>query len=157
VRIGQGVDAHAFSDDPARPLRLGGLEVAGSPGLAGHSDADVAVHALIDALLSGAGLGDIGRQFGVDDPALAGVDSMGLLATSVEHIAAAGFWCQSASLTIVAQRPRLADRLEEMATVLSEAVGAPVSVTASTTDRLGAIGRAEGIAAIAVALLEEAS
>ncbi len=157
MRIGQGIDVHAFSDDPARPLRLGGLLVEGSPGLAGHSDADAAVHALIDALLSGAGIGDLGRQFGVDDPSLAGIDSMVLLAQTVEHVAASGFWCQSASLTILAQRPRLAHRLDEMAMLLSEAVGAPVSITASTTDHLGAIGRAEGIAAVAVALLEEAS
>jgi 2-C-methyl-D-erythritol 2,4-cyclodiphosphate synthase len=157
MRIGQGIDVHAFSEDPDRPLVLGGLRIEGSPGLAGHSDADAVVHALIDALLSGAGIGDLGRQFGVDDPALAGADSMDLLAQAVEHIAAAGFWCQSASITLVAQRPRLADRLDAMADRLTEAVGAPVSVTASTTDHLGAIGRAEGIAAHAVALLEEAS
>ena len=144
MRIGQGIDAHAFSSDPDRPLVLGGVTVDASPGLAGHSDADVAVHALIDALLSGAGLGDLGRQFGVDDP-------------SLEHIAASGFWCLSASITILAQRPRLADRLDEMAALLTAAVGAPVSLTASTTDHLGAIGRAEGIAAHAIALLEEAS
>ena len=157
MRIGQGIDTHAFSDDPERPLILGGLHVEGSVGLAGHSDADAAVHALIDALLSGAGLGDLGRQFGVDDPALAGVDSMVLLGQTVEHIAAAGYWCCSASITILAQRPRLSGRLDEMAELLTAAVGAPVSVTASTTDHLGAIGRAEGIAAHAVALLEEAS
>ena len=157
MRIGQGIDTHAFSDDAARLLILGGLRFEGEVGLAGHSDADAVVHALIDALLSGAGIGDLGRQFGVDDPSLAGVDSMVLLAQTVEHIAAAGFWCQSASITILAQRPRLADRLDEMAERLTAAVGAPVSVTASTTDHLGAIGRAEGIAAHAVALLEEAS
>ena len=157
MRIGQGIDTHAFSDDPTRVLMLGGVRIDGSSGLAGHSDADAVVHALIDALLSGAGIGDLGRQFGVDDPSLAGVDSMVLLAQTVEHIAAAGFWCLSASVTILAQRPRLADRLDEMAERLTMAVGAPVSVTASTTDHLGAIGRAEGIAAHAVALLEEAS
>ena len=157
MRIGQGIDAHAFSSDPDRPLVLGGVTVDASPGLAGHSDADVAVHALIDALLSGAGLGDLGRQFGVDDPSLGGIDSMVLLAQTVEHIAASGFWCLSASITILAQRPRLADRLDEMAALLTAAVGAPVSLTASTTDHLGAIGRAEGIAAHAIALLEEAS
>ena len=157
MRIGQGIDAHAFSSDPDRPLVLGGVTVDASPGLAGHSDADVAVHALIDALLSGAGLGDLGRQFGVDDPSLGGIDSMVLLAQTVEHIAASGFWGLSASITILAQRPRLADRLDEMAALLTAAVGAPVSLTASTTDHLGAIGRAEGIAAHAIALLEEAS
>ena len=129
MRIGQGIDTHAFSDDAARLLILGGLRFEGEVGLAGHSDADAVVHALIDALLSGAGIGDLGRQFGVDDPSLAGVDSMVLLAQTVEHIAAAGFWCQSASITILAQRPRLADRLDEMAERLTAAVGAPVSVT----------------------------
>ena len=157
MRIGQGIDTHAFSSDPDRPLVLGGLTIDGSPGLAGHSDADAAVHALIDALLSGAGLGDLGRQFGVDDPSLAGIDSMVLLGQTVEHIAASGFWCVSASITILAQQPRLAGRLDEMAELLTVTVGAPVSITASTTDHLGAIGNAEGIAAHAVALLEEAS
>ena len=170
MRIGQGIDAHAFSSDPDRPLVLGGVTVDASPGLAGHSDADVAVHALIDALLSGAGLGDLGRQFGVDDPSLGGIDSMVLLAQTVEHIAASGFWCLSASITILAQRPRLADRLDHAELVDAVVQGGDVllerllldlasghRVDAGDQLELGAIGRAEGIAAHAIALLEEAS
>lgn len=156
MRIGQGLDVHAFSDDPDRPLVLGGLVVEG-PGLAGHSDADAATHALMDALLSGAGLGDIGRHFPSDDEAFAGAASMQLLEVVLERIAAAGYWCCSASVVIAAQRPRLSGRLDEMSARLSAAVGAPVSVTATTTDQLGAVGRGEGIAATAVALLEEVS
>ena len=154
MRIGQGIDVHAFSEEPARPLVLAGVEVDG-PGLDGHSDADAATHALMDALLSGAGLGDIGRHFPSEDAGLAGASSMALLEVVLERVAAAGFWCCSASVTVVAQRPRLADRLDAMAASLSEAIGAPVSVTATTTDRLGAVGAGEGIAAMAVALLEE--
>jgi 2-C-methyl-D-erythritol 2,4-cyclodiphosphate synthase len=157
MRIGQGIDVHAFSDDPGRPLVLAGLVVEGARGLAGHSDADAATHALMDALLSGAGIGDIGRHFPSDDHAFAGAASSVLLETVLERIAAAGFWCTSASVTIVAQAPRLAHLLDPMSEALTEAVGAPVSVTATTTDHLGALGRGEGIAAQAVALLEEIS
>ncbi|MFI5036591.1 MAG: 2-C-methyl-D-erythritol 2,4-cyclodiphosphate synthase [Acidimicrobiales bacterium] len=155
MRIGQGVDAHRFSDDPARALLLGLVEVPGSPGLAGHSDADVATHALCDALLGAAGRGDLGRLFPSHDAASAGIASRTLLARVIEEVAAAGFTPVSADLTILAERPTLAPFLEEMARRLSHAVGCPVSVKATTTDGLGALGRGEGIAASAVALIEE--
>jgi 2-C-methyl-D-erythritol 2,4-cyclodiphosphate synthase len=155
MRIGQGIDAHAFSEDPNRALVLGGVVVPGGPGLAGHSDADVVCHALIDALLGAAGLGDLGRHFPSDDESLAGIASIKLLERALELLAAEGLAVVSADLTVVAQSPRLAPHLGAMERILSDRVGIPVSVKATTTDHLGFIGRAEGIAALAVALIEE--
>lgn len=153
VRIGQGYDVHRVSDDPGRPLVLGLVELAGAPGLAGHSDADVATHALCDALLGAAGLGDLGRHFPDSDPAIAGVSSRELLTRVVALVAGEGLRALSADLTIVAERPRLADHMALMAERLGEVVGCPVSVKATTAEGLGPIGRAEGIAATAVALV----
>jgi 2-C-methyl-D-erythritol 2,4-cyclodiphosphate synthase len=153
IRIGQGTDAHAFSDDALRPLVLCGVEVPGSRGLAGHSDADVATHALCDAILGAAGLGDLGRHFPADDPAYEGVSSVELLARCCAMARGAGFTVGNADVTVLAAAPRLVGLLDEMAVSLSAVVAAPVAVKATTTDGLGAIGRGEGIAAIAVALL----
>jgi len=155
VRIGQGIDVHRFSEDPKRQLWLGLVHLAGERGLEGHSDADVATHALCDALLGAAGLGDLGRHFSDRDPSHRGIASRVLLTTTVEMVAEAGYRIESADVTIVAQRPRLAAHMGEMATALSDVVGAPVSVKATTTEGLGAIGAGEGIAASAVVLLGE--
>lgn len=155
MRIGQGLDVHRFSEVPERTLRLGLVEVPDSPGLAGHSDADAATHALCDALLGAAGLGDLGRHFPDTDPDLAGVDSRVLLERTMLLVAKEGFHVLSADVTIVAERPRLSPYMGAMATALSEVVGAPVGVKATTTEGLGALGRVEGIGALAVALLEE--
>jgi 2-C-methyl-D-erythritol 2,4-cyclodiphosphate synthase len=155
VRIGQGIDAHQFSDDPSRSLMLGLVEVAGAPGLAGHSDADVATHALCDALLGAANLGDLGRHFPSSDEATKGISSRTMLQRVVELVGQSGLVAESADVTILAQRPVLLPLLGEMSTRLSAVVGCTVSVKATTTDALGALGRGEGIAASAVALLAE--
>jgi len=152
-RVGQGIDVHGFSDDPGRPLVLGGVTVPGAPGLAGHSDADALSHALADALLGAAGLGDIGRHFPDDDPAWAGADSTALLASVVTRVAEAGWRAVNADCTVVAERPRLAGHAPAMAQRLSDVVGAPVSVKATGPEGLGALGRGEGIAAVAVVLM----
>ncbi len=154
LRIGHGYDVHRFSDDPQRPLWLGLVRVAGSPGLLGHSDADVVTHAVADALLGGAHLGDLGRHFPDDDPATAGIASAELLASVVARVAAAGFRPLSVDVTVVAESPRLAGVIDTMASALGTVVGAPVSVKATTAEHLGALGRGEGIAATAVALVE---
>jgi 2-C-methyl-D-erythritol 2,4-cyclodiphosphate synthase len=156
IRVGQGTDAHRFSEDPARPLVLCGVVVPGSRGLAGHSDADVATHALCDAILGAAGLGDLGRHFPAE-PAFEDASSLFLLAQSCALAREAGLVVGNADVTVVAAAPRLEQLLAEMAATLSRTVGAPVSVKATTTDGLGAIGRAEGIAASAVVLLEDRS
>ncbi len=155
MRIGQGLDAHRFSEDPARVLRLGLVEVPGATGLAGHSDADVATHALCDALLGAAGQGDLGRHFPSSDAALAGISSRTMLERVVEVVAGAGLTPVSADVTIVAERPVLAPLLGEMARRLGEVVGCVVSVKATTSDGLGALGRGEGVAASAVVLVDE--
>ena len=155
-RIGNGIDVHPFGTDADRPLVLCGVVVPGAPGLEGHSDADVAVHAVADALLGAAALGDLGSRFGVDRPETAGADSRRLLAAVVADVAAAGWHLGNLDVTIVAQRPRLAAHREAMRTSLATVLDvdvAGVSVKATTTDRLGAIGRAEGIAAWASCLL----
>jgi 2-C-methyl-D-erythritol 4-phosphate cytidylyltransferase/2-C-methyl-D-erythritol 2,4-cyclodiphosphate synthase len=152
-RIGQGVDAHAFSADSARPLVLGGVVIPGAVGLDGHSDADVATHALCDAILGAAGLGDLGRHFPDDDPTTSGVSSLDLLERCCALVASAGFSVANGDVTVVAEQPRLAGHLEAMAATLSGTAGASVSVKATTTDGLGATGRGEGIAATAVVLL----
>jgi 2-C-methyl-D-erythritol 2,4-cyclodiphosphate synthase len=155
VRIGQGIDVHAFSASADRELWLGLVRVPDSPGLDGHSDADVATHALCDALLGGANLGDLGRHFADDDPAHVGVASRRLLEGTMELVRAAGFTVASADVTIMAERPKLVPYMPAMSRELSEVVGAVVSVKATTLEGLGALGRAEGIGASAVVLLEE--
>lgn len=154
VRIGQGLDVHPFSRDPARPLVLGGVVVEGARGLAGHSDADAVAHALADALLGAAGLGDLGRHFPDTDPEWAGADSIALLGEVVRRVAAAGFRPVNADCTVVAETPKLAPFVDRMVERLSAALGAPVSVKATRAEGLGAIGRAEGVACLAVVLAE---
>jgi len=156
VRIGQGVDVHAFCEDPDRPLVLCGVEVPDAPGLAGHSDADAGLHAVADALLGAAALGDLGSRFGVDRPETAGADSARLLAEVVADIGAAGWAVGNLDITLVAQRPRLGPYREAMRARVADLchldVGA-VSVTFTTTDHLGAVGRGEGVVGLAVCLL----
>jgi 2-C-methyl-D-erythritol 2,4-cyclodiphosphate synthase len=156
VRVGQGFDVHPFSDDPERRLVLGGVTFPGERGLSGHSDADVVAHAVTDALLGAAGLGDIGQHFPDDDPAFAGADSVDLLRRAVADVRAAGWAPGNVDCTVVLEAPRLAPRRAELEQVLSDAVGAPVTVKGKRAEGLGALGRAEGIACFAVALVAEA-
>lgn len=155
MRIGQGIDVHRFSDDPSRALLIGLVEIPGAPGLAGHSDADVATHALCDALLGAANLGDLGRHFPDTDASIAGVSSKSLLEQTLKLVSDAGYRCASGDITIIAERPKLASFMPSMSEALSGVVGTVISVKATTTEGLGAIGRAEGIAASAVVLIEE--
>src|SRR5690606_34207492 len=153
IRVGQGLDLHPYSDDPERPLVLGGVTFPGERGLAGHSDADVVAHAVTDALLGAAGLGDIGQHFPDTDPALAGADSIELLRRAVADVRRAGWEPQNVDCTVVLEAPKLAPRRDEMQRRLAEAVGAPVTVKGKRAEGLGALGRAEGIACLAVALV----
>jgi 2-C-methyl-D-erythritol 2,4-cyclodiphosphate synthase len=153
VRVGQGFDVHPFSDDPGRALVLGGVSFAGERGLAGHSDADVVAHAVTDALLGAAGLGDIGQHFPDTDPAFAGADSVDLLRRAVADVRAAGWEPGNVDCTVVLEAPKLAPRRAEMEGALSAAVGAPVTVKGKRAEGLGALGRAEGIACFAVAVV----
>lgn len=155
LRIGQGVDFHRFSEDPDRPLVLGGVVVTGpgARGLDGHSDADAVAHALVDAILGAAGLGDIGTHFPTGDPTWAGADSMDLLSRAAGLAADAGWELVNADCTVMAEAPRLAPFVGPMTARLEEVAGAPVSVKATTTEGMGAIGRGEGIGVMAVALM----
>ena len=155
LRIGQGIDVHRFSDDPDRPLILGGVAITGdgSQGLLGHSDADAVAHAIADAVLGAAGLGDLGRHAPDDDPRWEGADSMVILARMVDLALGAGWVPVNADCTVVAERPRLAPFVDEMSARLAGIVGAPVNVKATRAEGLGALGRAEGIACTAVVLL----
>lgn len=156
-RIGLGVDAHAFADGV--PLVLGGVRFDHPRGLAGHSDGDVIAHALTDAVLGAAGLGDIGSLFPSGEETPEGVDSLQLLAEAYRRVRAAGFELVNADCILIGERPRIADRREEMRRRLADALGTlpdTVNVRATTTDRLGFTGREEGLAAQAVALLREA-
>jgi 2-C-methyl-D-erythritol 2,4-cyclodiphosphate synthase len=150
-----GFDTHRFTDDPARPLVLGGVAFPGERGLAGHSDADVVAHAVADALLGAASLGDIGRHFPDSDPRWAGAESMDLLARVVDMVADVGR-VVNVDCTVVLEAPRLAPYREEMERRLAEVVGADVSVKAKRAEGMGAIGRGEGVACWAVALVERA-
>ena len=155
LRIGQGIDVHPFADDPARPLVLGGVLITGDGvrGLAGHSDADAVTHAIADAVLGAAGLGDLGRHMPDTDPQWAGADSIGILRRVVALADEAGWTPVNADCTVVAEQPRLAPHIPDMAARLTEALGAPVNVKATRAEGLGALGRAEGIACTAVVLL----
>jgi 2-C-methyl-D-erythritol 2,4-cyclodiphosphate synthase len=154
LRVGIGFDAHAFSED-AR-LVLGGVDLPGEMGLAGHSDGDVIAHALVDALLGAAGLGDLGAFFPSGDPRWEGASSLLLLERAYEAVREAGFELVNADCVLVGERPRIADRRREMEKRLAGALGVEpgrLSVRATTTDGLGFTGRREGLAAHAVALL----
>lgn len=153
LRVGQGFDIHPFSDDPGRQLVLGGARLEGR-GLRGHSDADVVCHAITDALLGAANLGDIGLLFPDTDPALEGADSLGLLAKVVGKVAA--HWqVANVDCTVIAETPHLAGYREDMQSRLAAVLGAPVSVKAKRGEGLGALGRREGIACLAVVLIME--
>lgn len=150
-RVGQGFDIHPFSDDPARRLVLAGVALPG-PGLAGHSDADVVAHAVADALLGAAGNGDIGTLFPDTDPQLSGVDSMVLLGRVVSDVSSE-FVIGNVDATVITEAPRIAPYRDEMCRRMSEVLGAPASVKAKRAEALGALGRREGIACFAVALV----
>lgn len=158
MRIGHGYDVHRLA--PGRALVLGGVKLDYPLGLDGHSDADVLIHAVMDALLGAAGLGDIGRHFPDNDPAYLGISSMILLARVREKIAASGWRVGNLDVTVIAQRPKLKDSIPEMENNLAAALGIDpgrVNVKATTEEHLGFTGDGSGMACHAVCLLEEAS
>ncbi len=151
-RIGIGTDVHRLVDGV--PMQLAGLAWPDEPqGLEGHSDADVAAHAACDAMLSAAGIGDLGSHFGTAEPEWAGAAGVTLLAETARRVRAAGFEIGNVAIQVIGNRPRLGPRRAEAEATLTAAVGAPVSVSATTTDGLGLTGRGEGVAAVATALL----
>lgn len=154
VRVGIGFDVHRFSDDPDRPLVLGGVRFDGERGLVGHSDADVPAHVAADALLGAAGLGDLGQHFPDTDPRWAGADSLAILRAVADLVTSAGYEIGNVDIKVVCERPKLALHRVEMERRLSDAAGAPVTVSGRRAEGLGAIGRTEGVAAWGVAVIE---
>ena len=154
MRVGQGFDVHAFCE--GRKLVLGGVEIPYALGLAGHSDADVLIHAICDALLGAAGLGDIGHHFPDSDPQYAGVDSMNLLTSVMQSLSEQGWQVNNLDATVIAQAPKLAPYMAEMGKRLAATMAIDVgmiNIKATTTEKLGFTGRGEGIAAQAIVML----
>ncbi len=154
IRTGIGYDIHPFAD--GRRLVLGGVEIASERGLAGHSDADVVLHALADALLGAAALGDIGHLFPPSDPSIAGIDSRIILRAAATQVREASYQISNVDLTVIAERPRIAPHIAAMQAVIAQELGiaaTTVGIKATTNERLGAIGRGEGIAALAIATI----
>ena len=154
IRVGQGFDSHTFGAD--RPLRLGGVEIPHSSGLTGHSDGDAVAHAVTDALLGAAALGDIGRHFPDTDDAWAGADSVALLARVRALLADAGWWVGNVDVTVITQAPRLAPHVPAMQARIADALGVvpdAVSIKGKTNEGMDAVGRGDGLVAHAVALL----
>jgi 2-C-methyl-D-erythritol 4-phosphate cytidylyltransferase/2-C-methyl-D-erythritol 2,4-cyclodiphosphate synthase len=152
-RTGIGTDTHKFSSDPNKKLFLGTIEWPGVPGLEGHSDGDAVSHAIVDALLSAVGLGDIGSNFGVDRPEFSGANGKVFLTETVRLLSAAGYQVVNVSVQLIGNRPKVSTKRGEAEAALSEIIGAPVSLTATTTDGLGFLGNDEGVAAVASALI----
>lgn len=155
VRVGQGFDIHRFADQPVdgRVLVLGGVAFPGQRVLVGHSDADVVAHAIADALLGAAGLGDIGQHYPDTDPAWKGADSLRILRDAAQKVRALGWSIGNADCSVVCEEPKIAPARDEMVRLLTEATGAPVSVKGRRAEGLGAIGHGEGIACFASAII----
>lgn len=152
-RVGQGFDVHRFSNDPTRPMVLGGCHFDGVAGLEGHSDADAVAHACSDALLGAAGLGDMGMHFPDTDPQWGGADSMALLRQVVAMLAEDGWRVSNIDCAIICEQPKIAPYRDEMQQNLTVTVGAPVTVKGNRAEQLGAIGRSEGVVCFATALI----
>lgn len=155
IRVGQGFDIHRFANEPVpgRVLMLGGVAFPGEPVLVGHSDADVIAHAVADALLGAAGLGDIGEHYPDTDPAWKGADSVAIVADVAAKVTAAGWRIGNVDCSVVCESPRISPMRERMVSILSKAAGAPVSVKGRRAEQLGALGRGEGIACFASAVI----